>query len=90
GWMTTEIGRQPWTVQGLLRTADSVSPVAGGSVLVSLLAFLVAYAIIFGFGTYYLAKIVRTGPAPFTPTGEPQTPARPISGAGQRIGPEDT
>ncbi|MGE0081996.1 MAG: cytochrome ubiquinol oxidase subunit I, partial [Thiohalomonadaceae bacterium] len=42
GWMTTEIGRQPWTVQGLLRTADSVSPVAGGSVLVSLLAFLVA------------------------------------------------
>ncbi|MFA5531621.1 MAG: cytochrome ubiquinol oxidase subunit I [Thiohalomonadaceae bacterium] len=86
GWLTTEIGRQPWTVYGLLRTADSVSPVAGVSVLISLLAFIVAYAIIFGFGTYYLGKIVRAGLKPFTPTGEPHTAMRPISGADQLIG----
>ena len=34
GWFTAEVGRQPWTVYGVLRTADAVSPVPGGSVLV--------------------------------------------------------
>lgn len=85
GWLTTEIGRQPWTVYGLMRTADSLSPVPGGEVFVSLAAFVVAYTVIFGFGIYYLTKLVRTGPQPFPSTREPQTPARPISGANQRI-----
>ena len=45
GWITTEVGRQPWTVYGLLRTADSVSPsLTGGDVLLSLLGYVVAYS----------------------------------------------
>lgn len=88
GWITTEIGRQPWTVYGLLRTRDSVSPVEGSSVLISLLAFLLAYAVIFGFGTYYLGKIVRGGPSPAMPDGEVHTPLRPLSGAGRASGDE--
>ena len=62
GWFTAEIGRQPYVVYGLLRTADAHSPIARGAVLGSLIAFMVAYAIIFAFGSYYLAKLLRKGP----------------------------
>lgn len=63
GWFTTEVGRQPWVVQGLLRTAEATSPsVSGSSVLVSLLLFAVTYTVIFGAGSYYLACIVKQGP----------------------------
>lgn len=69
GWFTTEVGRQPWTVHGLLRTADASSQaVAGSSVLASLALFAVTYSAIFGAGIYYLARIVRRGPV----TGELQ------------------
>lgn len=88
GWFTTEIGRQPWTVYGLMRTADSLSPVPGATVAASLASFVAAYAVIFGFGIYYLAKIVRIGPEPHQPTAEPRRPARPMSGADQRAGEE--
>ncbi len=64
GWFTAEIGRQPFTVYGLLRTADSVSPVAREAVATSLMAFVLVYAFIFGFGSYYLAKLLRKGPEP--------------------------
>jgi cytochrome d ubiquinol oxidase subunit I len=64
GWFTAEIGRQPWVVYGHLRTADAVSPVAAGAVTASLLTFIVVYAFIFGFGSYYLAKLLRRGPDP--------------------------
>src|SRR6185503_6875957 len=47
GWMTTEVGRQPFTVHGLLRTADSVSPLQAPAVAISLLAFIVVYFIVF-------------------------------------------
>lgn len=57
GWITTEAGRQPWIVQGLLRTADGVSPVAGPAVGGSLLAFIAVYFIVFGAGFWYLAKL---------------------------------
>ncbi|MGZ8362276.1 MAG: cytochrome ubiquinol oxidase subunit I, partial [Caulobacteraceae bacterium] len=50
GWTVAEVGRQPYTVYGLLRTADSVSPVGAGSVSASLIAFLVVYAIVFSVG----------------------------------------
>ena len=64
GWFTAEIGRQPFVVYGLLRTADAVSPVTRGAVRDSLVTFVVVYAFIFGFGSYYLAKLLRKGPEP--------------------------
>jgi cytochrome bd ubiquinol oxidase subunit I len=63
GWITTEAGRQPWVVYGVMRTADAVSPVTAQQVGVSLLAFVVVYSIVFGTGIYYLLKLLRTGPA---------------------------
>jgi cytochrome d ubiquinol oxidase subunit I len=64
GWFTAEIGRQPYVVYGLLRTADAVSPITRGAVATSLATFVVVYAFIFGFGSYYLAKLLRKGPEP--------------------------
>lgn len=63
GWFVTEVGRQPYTVYGLLRTADSVSPLDASQVAVSLSAFIIVYAFIFGAGTYYILKLIRKGPA---------------------------
>jgi len=62
GWITTEVGRQPYTVYGLLRTADSVSPVAAPAVASSLLAFIVVYVIVFGAGIFYLLRLMRHEP----------------------------
>jgi len=64
GWFTAEIGRQPYVVYGYLRTADAVSPVGAGAVAASLTTFVVVYAFVFGFGSYYLAKLLRKGPDP--------------------------
>jgi len=64
GWFTTEVGRQPWAVYGHLRTADAVTPaLTGGAALASLLTFLAVYTIIYGAGTYYLLRLLGTGPA---------------------------
>jgi cytochrome d ubiquinol oxidase subunit I len=51
GWITTEVGRQPFTVYGLLRTSDSLAPVAAPAVAASLVAFIVVYFFVFGAGT---------------------------------------
>lgn len=62
GWTTTEVGRQPWTVYGLLRTADSVSPsLTGSDVLISLLGYMAVYLIIFPAGLFIMARFVRKG-----------------------------
>jgi cytochrome d ubiquinol oxidase subunit I len=62
GWFTAEIGRQPYTVYGLLRTADSVSPVTASAVGTSLIVFVFAYTVVFGAGLYYIVKLIRKGP----------------------------
>jgi cytochrome bd ubiquinol oxidase subunit I len=63
GWTTTEEGRQPWTVYGLLRTADSVTPsLTGHDVLLSMLFYAVAYLVIYPTGVLYMLNIVRKGP----------------------------
>ena len=85
GWVTTEVGRQPWVVYGHLRTADAVTPfLTSGDVIASLLAYIVVYSLVFGAGAYYLARIVRRGfPAAVDPH-EPklgERPARPLSAA---------
>jgi cytochrome d ubiquinol oxidase subunit I len=82
GWYTAEIGRQPWIVYGLMRTNDAFSGVELGSVLTSLISFVCVYAIVFGFGTWYLIKLLRTGPVAAPPLGgTDQTPSRPLSAA---------
>jgi len=62
GWFTAEVGRQPWTVYGLLRTVDSVSPVTANSVGMSLIVFVFAYTIVFCAGIYYIARLIQAGP----------------------------
>ncbi|MCP5396967.1 MAG: cytochrome ubiquinol oxidase subunit I [Sphingomonadaceae bacterium] len=62
GWVTTEVGRQPWTVYGLLRTADSASPLDAPAVAMSLLAFVVVYFTVFGIGTWYLLRLMKAPP----------------------------
>jgi cytochrome bd ubiquinol oxidase subunit I len=83
GWYVNEIGRQPYVIYGLLRTADAVSPnVGAGSVLASLIVYAVVYAIIFGAGIWYILKLLRVGPVKQPPKdtrGGEKTPARPLS-----------
>ncbi len=63
GWITTEVGRQPWTVYGLLRTADSVSPsLTGANVAVSLALYIIVYLIMFPTGIAFMLGLVRRGP----------------------------
>jgi cytochrome d ubiquinol oxidase subunit I len=62
GWITTEVGRQPWTVFGLMRTANSVSPsLTGGDVLGSLLLYMAVYLVMFPAGIAFMASMVRGG-----------------------------
>ncbi|HEY9057635.1 MAG TPA: cytochrome ubiquinol oxidase subunit I [Aurantimonas sp.] len=65
GWITTEVGRQPFTVYGLLRTTDSVSPIAAEAVGTSLVAFIVVYFLLFGAGTFYILRLMSKPPTPF-------------------------
>ena len=62
GWVTAEVGRQPFTVYGLLRTADSVSPLAAPAVATSLIAFVVVYFIVFGLGIFYVLRLMGQAP----------------------------
>ena len=62
GWITTEVGRQPWTVYGLLRTVDSVSPLEAPAVGASLVAFVVVYFAVFGAGVFYILRLMRQPP----------------------------
>jgi cytochrome bd ubiquinol oxidase subunit I len=62
GWITTEVGRQPFTVYGLLRTADSVAPIDAPAVGASLLTFIVAYFLLFGAGVFYIVRLCRSAP----------------------------
>ena len=63
GWCVTEIGRQPYVAYGVIRTAESVSPVAGPHIALSLLAFIIAYIFIFGAGSYYILRLIGKGPS---------------------------
>ncbi|KFM94681.1 MAG: cytochrome ubiquinol oxidase subunit I [Paenibacillus macerans] len=63
GWIMTEIGRQPWTVFGLMQTKDSVSPsVTGGQILFSLIAFTLIYAVLGAVMAYLFVKVIKKGP----------------------------
>ena len=64
GWVVTEVGRQPWTVYGLMRTADSVTPsLTGHDVAISLALYVIVYLVMFPTGVAFMAGLVRRGPA---------------------------
>src|SRR6195952_3360111 len=81
GWVVTEVGRQPWTVYGLLRTAQSVSPsLSGRDVAISLAAYMTVYLIMYPAGMLLMLRIIRAGPASSTDpdatiaAGRPEAP----------------
>ncbi|MFC4292089.1 cytochrome ubiquinol oxidase subunit I [Sphingorhabdus arenilitoris] len=78
GWVTTEVGRQPFTIYGLLRTADSASPLDAPAVAFSLLAFVVVYFTVFGAGVWYLFRLAAKPPE----AHEPEPQHAPIRSAG--------
>jgi cytochrome bd ubiquinol oxidase subunit I len=82
GWFTAEVGRQPWTVYGLQRTADAVTPnLADGAALTSLIFFGAIYLLIFSFGTLYIYRLLRAGPSVPQPA-HPTSSKRPLALAG--------
>jgi cytochrome bd ubiquinol oxidase subunit I len=93
GWLTTEIGRQPWVVYGVMRTSEAVSDHSALELTVSLALFLVMYAAVFGTGLRYMLKLAAKGPD--TGSHEPTPgqeaaqgrPARPPSAARDDVDP---
>ncbi len=84
GWVTAEVGRQPYVVYGALRTADAVSPVPGNQVAMSLLVFMVVYAIVFFAGALYILRLMGRGPVPQEVEAAPKRrvpPGSPLSAA---------
>jgi len=78
GWAVTEVGRQPWTVYGLLRTADSVSPsLTGIDVLLSLASYGIVYLIMYPVGLTLLTRIIQRGPTGPALEPEPVESGRP-------------
>jgi cytochrome d ubiquinol oxidase subunit I len=79
GWFTAEVGRQPWTVYGLQRTAEAVTPnLAIGAALTTLIFFGAIYLLIFSFGTLYIYRLLRAGPIVPEPA-QPTNPKRPLA-----------
>jgi cytochrome bd ubiquinol oxidase subunit I len=84
GWFTAEVGRQPWAVYGLLRTADAMTPfLTTRTAAISLVIFALVYTFIFSFGIFYIYRLMRTGLVPpmVTPAFA-AVPNRPLSLAG--------
>ncbi|MEZ5679993.1 MAG: cytochrome ubiquinol oxidase subunit I [Erythrobacter sp.] len=86
GWITTEVGRQPYTVYGLLRTAQSASPLDAPAVAMSLLAFVLVYFAVFGVGTWYILRLMSSAPHAGE-KGVKRTEKGPIRTAGITPGP---
>jgi cytochrome d ubiquinol oxidase subunit I len=62
GWITNEVGRQPWLVYRLFRTSEGVSPIPAGNVIWSLSLFLIIFLVVGTSYFYYVLKTLRTGP----------------------------
>lgn len=92
GWMTTEIGRQPWVVYGVMRTKDAVSNHSALALSTTLVVFIVMYFAVFGTGIRYMLQLVAKGPEETAKEGghpPPDTgrPARPLSAAPDDLDP---
>lgn len=88
GWFTTEVGRQPWIIYGVMRTAEAVSAHSTAAVGFTLAAFVVSYVVIFGAGSVYMLRLMGRPATQADPDdgpeggpGQPRTPMRPISAA---------
>ena len=88
GWFTTEIGRQPWVIYGVMRTADASSGHSVVQMSITLALFVVVYFSLFGVGLGYMMRLVRKGPKlnegaepSHGGPGQQRTPARPLSAA---------
>ena len=81
GWITTEVGRQPWVVYGLQRTQDAVSAHGVLPMTISLLTFFVVYLSVFGLGYAYMIRLIKLGPESVSVPASQGTPARPLSAA---------
>lgn len=97
GWFTTEIGRQPWVVYGLMRTSDAVSKHTATQMSITLVLFVVVYFALFGTGLGYMMRLVRKGPVMDEGKqgfdggpGQKRTPARPLSAATDDVGDNET
>ena len=94
GWLTTEIGRQPWVVYGVMRTKDAVSTHSVLALSATLMIFIVMYCAVFGTGISYMLKLVAKGPESTGNSGPPPQDrrqslraARPLSAAPDDIDP---
>jgi len=93
GWYTTEIGRQPWVVYGVMRTEDAVSNHSALALSLTLVIFVVVYFSVFGLGVSYMLKLVGKGPLETDHTATPREqgqsprPSRPLSAAPDNVDP---
>jgi len=79
GWTVTEVGRQPWTVYGLLRTGDSVTPsLTGTDVLISLAGYALVYLIVYPVGVWFMARAIQRGPGDMVVPVGGGRPASPV------------
>jgi cytochrome d ubiquinol oxidase subunit I len=62
GWIVAEVGRQPWVATGILRTKDAASPISAQDVAISLVLFVIVYAIVFSAGLIYMNRLICKGP----------------------------
>jgi cytochrome d ubiquinol oxidase subunit I len=92
GWFTTEVGRQPWVVYGIMRTADAVSNHSAGQLGLTLAMFVLIYFAVFGIGFVYVLRLIGKGPIINEGNekgaggpGEKRTPMRPLSAADEAI-----
>jgi cytochrome d ubiquinol oxidase subunit I len=86
GWTVAEVGRQPYVVYGFLRTADAVSPVGAGPISISLLVFLIVYALVFCVGALYILRLIGQGPGVVPAEAPSSTPRPPGSALGAAEG----
>ncbi|WP_371364492.1 cytochrome ubiquinol oxidase subunit I [Pseudomonas sp. QL9] len=96
GWFTTEVGRQPWVVYGLMRTSEGVSNHSTLQMSITLLMFVVVYFSLFGVGIGYMMRLVRKGPVTHEGretseggAGRQRTPARPLSATVEGLDDDD-
>jgi cytochrome bd ubiquinol oxidase subunit I len=87
GWVTAEVGRQPWTIFGVLRTADALTPfLTADAATVSLIVFCSVYTFIFAFGVFYINRLLRKGPeGTLALPPAAATPNRPMSAVDEPI-----
>ncbi|MBD9501280.1 cytochrome ubiquinol oxidase subunit I [Pseudomonas sp. BGr12] len=97
GWFTTEIGRQPWVVYGLMRTSDAVSNHSVAQMSLTLVMFVLVYFSLFGVGIGYMMRLVRKGPVTHEGretshggAGQKRTAARPLSATEEGFDDDDS